>query len=714
MKYARGAILSSVLLSSGILSARAQDSNVVRFDPAPVRIPPLEKGEFRPVTSRDLLDIRDEKGVSISPDGKYVAFVVGQAVYETNGYRSGMYIVGTAPGSTPVCLGTAGSPRWDSINQWLPDSPQWSPDSKYITYLAKMDNMANRNRQVWRWSVDGGAPVQLTDVPGEVQNYHWTLQGDKIEVTFERPRDSGQVNRLSEDGIVYDGGFDATADRPVVSEALASEPKQLETWIHDITTGLERMQTKEEADATGPWVSDIGEKYSDRTTSWAGHHLLDAKISPDGHRVAYRIFSGDSPGTKVLYKFFSKPVRGGTPVDVAPGVYLTADYWWAADSSRIYFIQNVGDGRPNKLMVVSAEGGTPKQVFSSSSSDALYYCSPDKRFQYMACAGENRATPAQVALVDLAAGTVRTLVDLNPEFSNLELGSITRLDGVNRYGDHWWAHLVKPLNYEPGKKYPLIVTTYRTHEFERGASGDENPIQVYAAHGFAVLSFDYGRRDYDNKPGDFERYLSWYESVEASIEMAIQEASKMGVVDTTRVGLAGYSRGTEMVAYAITHTKLFRAVSGAAGDGSPYFYYMASRGVQDNFSREGLGGWPEGNSKVNWRQLAPELNADRIDVPVLNNDPDSEFLADLALYTSLRELGKPVELIIYPNEVHHVNQPKHRYQIYERNLDWFRFWLKSEESSDPAKSEQYQRWRQLRNLLQQAVASESGARERRN
>jgi dipeptidyl aminopeptidase/acylaminoacyl peptidase len=289
---------------------------------------------------------------------------------------------------------------------------------------------------------------------------------------------------------------------------------------------------------------------------------------------------------------------------------------------------------------------------------------------------------------------------------NLKLGSSTRLDGINRYGDRWWADLVKPLNYEPGKKYPLIVTTYRTHEFLRGASGDENPIHVYAANGFAVLSFDFGRREYDNKPGDFQRYLSWYESVGASIEMAIQEASEIGVADTTRVGLTGYSRGTEIVAYEITHTKLFRAVSGAAGDDSPYFYYMASRRVQNTFSKEGLGGWPEGRSRANWRQLGSELNAERIDVPVLNNDPDSELLPDLALYTSLKELGKPVELFIYPNELHVVNQPKHRYQIYERNLDWFRFWLKSEESPDPAKSEQYERWHQLRQLQQKAQTNE--------
>lgn len=710
MNYERSVSVLCVLLSSTILSAGAQEFTAVAFDPTPVRIPSREKSEPRPVTSMDLLTIRDEKGASISPDGNYVAFVVGQAVYETNSYRSGLYIIGTAPGSAPICLGTAGAPRWDSINQWLPESPQWSPDSKYITRMAKMDKAANW--QVWRWSVEGGAPIQLTSVPGDVQSYHWTPQGEKMVVTFQKPKDTVQFQELSEAGILYDGGFNPFLGRPVVTEVLAAKPRKTETWIHDVATGEETKLTKAKEGSVGRWVSDIGQEYYDGTTSFVGHHLLDAKVSPDGHRVAYRIIDDPPGGPKVFYKLFSKPVRGGTPIDVAPGVYYIPDYWWAADSSRIYFTENMGDGRPDKLMVVPTEGGTPKQVFSST--DSLYSCAPDKGFQHMVCASENRTTPSQVALVDIAAGTVRTLVDLNPEFANLELGAIIPLDGVNRYGDRWWAHLVKPLNYEPGKRYPLIVTTYRTHDFLRGASGDENPIHVYAAHGFAVLSFDFGRRDFDNKPGDFQRYLSWYESQEASMEMAIQKASEMGVADTTRVGMTGYSRGTEMVAYEITHTKLFRAVSGADGGNSPYFYYMAPRAIQDRFSRNGMGGWPEGKSKANWKQLAPEINADRIDVPVLINDPDSHLLADLALYTSLRELGKPVELFIYPNELHHVNQPKHRYQIYERNLDWFKFWLKSEESPNPAKDEQYQRWGQLRQLQQKAQSSKRTIPEQQN
>lgn len=82
----------------------------------------------------------------------------------------------------------------------------------------------------------------------------------------------------------------------------------------------------------------------------------------------------------------------------------------------------------------------------------------------------------------------------------------------------------------------------------------------------------------------------------------------------------------------------------------------------------------------------------------LINAADSEYLADLELLGNLRELKKPVEMFIYPNEFHEKNQPKHRYEIYQRNVDWMKFWLKGEEDPDPTKAEQYQRWREMRKL----------------
>src|ERR1700683_2037377 len=95
-----------LFLSGAIFPASAQDFNPVGFDPTPLRISSVEKEKRRAVTNMDLLTIRDELGGRVSPDGKYVAFVVVQAVYETNSYRTGMYIVGTASGSDPICLGT--------------------------------------------------------------------------------------------------------------------------------------------------------------------------------------------------------------------------------------------------------------------------------------------------------------------------------------------------------------------------------------------------------------------------------------------------------------------------------------------------------------------------------------------------------------------------------------------------------------------------------
>jgi dipeptidyl aminopeptidase/acylaminoacyl peptidase len=116
------------------------------------------------------------------------------------------------------------------------------------------------------------------------------------------------------------------------------------------------------------------------------------------------------------------------------------------------------------------------------------------------------------------------------------------------------------------------------------------------------------------------------------------------------------------------------------------------------FAKWGLGGWPEADSRKNWERLAASLNADRIETPLLMNSADSEFLGNMALYTSLEQLHKPVELYIHVNELHVKNQPKHRYEIYERNVDWFRFWLEGQEDPSPGKRSQYSRWERLREI----------------
>jgi len=692
----RLAAASFVLLTS-LYPAGGQSREGVGFDPAPVQIPHVAKSVSRPVESMDLLSMRYVQGLAISPDGKYVAFVLGQAVYETNSYRSGLFVVGTAPGSIPLCLGTAGMPHWDRIHQWSIEAPEWSADARHITY--RMKTRTEDSWQVWRWDRDGGEPVQLTHAAGNVGSYQWSPDGSKLVLTVEKQQDPKDSHDLSWRGLLYDGSILAWEQLPVVEEVLEAKPPQKEVWIHDLGTGAERKATEREREEYGPWVSDLPEGVKDRFgDSSRGHHIENAKISPDGLKVAYQLFVENPKGSRTdAWRLFSKPVRGGTPTELTPGVYYVGQYWWSGDSGRIYYTENHGDGHASRLMMTSVTGGSPRTVLTTT--DPLGQYSMDVDGRYIACTRENNTTPAQIALADLSSGTVRTLVDPNPEFQNFELSPTVRMEGTNKFGDSWFGQLVKPLDYEAGKKYPLIITTYRSWDgFLLGASGNENPIRVYAAHGFAVLSFDIGPIR-SRRPGDFHDHLLEWSSPITSMEMAIHELSKMGIIDPAKVGITGFSHGAEILEYGISHTNLFHAaVESGPGARDPYFYYMAGREWHEIFSDWGLGGWPEGKSRKRWVELAPSLNASRIETPLLTNAADSEYIIALSLSTSLEQLGKPVELFIYPNELHEKYQPRHRLEIYERNLDWFRFWLKSEEDPNPAKSAQYVRWRKLRVL----------------
>ncbi len=97
-----------------------------------------------------------------------------------------------------------------------------------------------------------------------------------------------------------------------------------------------------------------------------------------------------------------------------------------------------------------------------------------------------------------------------------------------------------------------------------------------------------------------------------------------------------------------------------------------------------------------WRSMSLAHNAKAIDVPLLMQLSDDEHLLALEAYTALREHGRPVELHVFPDEHHIKWQPAHRMAIYQRNLDWFDFWLRCRVRSDAASQAQGRRWKALR------------------
>jgi hypothetical protein len=93
-----------------------------------------------------------------------------------------------------------------------------------------------------------------------------------------------------------------------------------------------------------------------------------------------------------------------------------------------------------------------------------------------------------------------------------------------------------------------------------------------------------------------------------------------------------------------------------------------------------------------WQPFSMARNAERMTRPLLMQLADSESLIALETFTALKAAGQPVEMFVFPRELHVKWQPAHRRAIYQRNIDWFRFWLQNRIDPDPAKTDQYQRW----------------------
>lgn len=646
------------------------------YDASVLSIPPVARTTPRPITSMDLLTIRDMRGMRISPDGKNVVFAVAQAVYETNRYRTALFVVGTAAGSNPIRLGSAGPPRWDEVGVFRPYLLSWSADSRFIICLMK----GGDNWQLWRWTREGGKPQQITHNANDIEDYEWSADGKRIFFTTKEKLDRANAKILDE-GFLYDGSLRLWGRHTFPRLLIESRPAKTEKWVLEFETGAERRATKEE---------EATQKQSQTApTMGTEQSARGVKLSPDGTRQAFIVSDADNQDS-----IWVSPIENGKPHQISPAIsgYIR-ELWWDKNSNQVYFTQLIDD--KSSLYLVSINGGAVREI--NKDPDLLTSFSFDHDQTLAVCIRYNATLPPAIAILNLRTGAVRTLVDINPEFSNIRLSPASKLEWTNKYGDRTYGYLVKPLNYEPGQRYPLIVTTYAAGAFLRGATGDEYPIQVFAANGFAVLDFAPPRLKLI-KDGDFKKAMQrWYSPMD-SLAQAIKMLDSEGLVDPRLTGLSGLSFGAEITEFTIGHSDLFQAAitSGPAGR-DPFFYDLAETGFRKLLSDWwGLGKRSDATSAERWRELATALNVERIKAPLLVNTADSEVLPSLMLWNAMKELDKPVEMFVYADEVHIKNQPKHRYEIYQRNLDWFNFWLLNKEDPDASKQKQFERWRAMR------------------
>jgi dipeptidyl aminopeptidase/acylaminoacyl peptidase len=692
------AAIGTAALALGLLvvlrpgSARAACEDLL---PAEAAVP----GAPRPVTADDLLRLRDigEPDAStyrdptplvVSPDGREVAFVLSRAEPESNAYCEGLFVMPVDGSAPPRWLADAGDliineePLRGSvvpIGYVAAPPPRWSPDSRWIAFLRRKDGTT----RLWRVPASGGAALAVSPAGTSVEDFAFAGDGSKLVFTT-RPtavKVQAAVDREGQGGWLYDKR---------VMPNMGARPQ--------LPVGLP-LATSAVAAASGAALPlRGGETAAIKAATQSDEATL--AVTRDGRR-AWVEARDKRPKSPV--RLFAETGRGTRLACDAPacsdGIF---GVWWDARGRKVRFMRREGWDKELTVLYSWTPGrSAPKAILKTT--DVLLGCLPAGG--QLVCLRETSREPRHLVTVDSADGTVRRLFDPNPEFAGIALGKVERLRWRNDRGLEAWGDLVLPPDYRPGTRLPLIVVQYHSDGFLRGGTGNEYPIFAFAARGFAVLSLERPAFFAESVPGieswdafNAANNKDWAErrSLLSSLLTGVAKVVDRGVADPKRIGITGLSDGASTAIFAMINSQVFAAasISSCCVDAGTS---MAYAGLAYADQARGWGYPPLTRPDPDfWRPYSLALNAPRLDRPLLMQISDSEMVYALETFSALREQGQPVEMYVFPGEFHFKWQPAHRRAVYERNLDWFAFWLQGREDPDPAKAEQYKRWEALR------------------
>ncbi len=328
---------------------------------------------------------------------------------------------------------------------------------------------------------------------------------------------------------------------------------------------------------------------------------------------------------------------------------------------------------------------------------------------------EDMNSPAEILAFDSMTGRRRVVSDLNPQLRDVTLGRVEVFEWQDRQGRDYVGGLVLPPDAVAGRRYPVVLQTYGFNPQEFLADGPNGMSTAFAARalanrGMLVLQMpEFAARE--ARPTGAAGYDTTGENPQfvAMMEAAIDALDARALIERDRVGLIGFSRTGMHVHYAITFSDYPIAAatvadSIAATPLSYAFVYGGYPGMLEWEASDFIGAPFWGDGIKLWLQRSPAFHLDRIRTPLRYEHLGTTVPAYWDTFALLKRHQRPVEMIHIPDASHRLETPFARHTSQQGNVDWFAFWLKDEIDADPAKAEQYARWRRLRSQREASVA----------
>ena len=656
--------------------------------------------DAHPFEVRDLVAFDRISEPRVSPDGTRVVFTVSSVDLDANRRRSDLWIAG---------VNGSGARRL-TRHEASDTSALWAPDGKSVFFLSTRTGSS----QVFRLPLDGGEAQPVTSLPLDVGSFALSRDGALLAVSMEvfpgtSPAETKK--RVDEDaakkasGKVYDSLFfrhwDAWVDGRrshlfVVKVAGGDPVDVMKAMDADAPSkpfgGSEEFAFTPDGRGIVFTARDVGKQEAWSTnfdlflapvdggappkSLTASNPAWDTSpvFSPDGKTLAY--LAHEHPGYESdRFRIVLRGWPNGTDRvltqewDRSPSMLV-----WSSDGKEIYAVaDNLGHC---SLFAIDAASGKVRTIQTTGHIQAPQAAGSRVLFSMDTLQG-----PAELYVSDASGKGMTAITSLNKDrLASVKLGAPEQMTFKGGGGDTVYAWIVKPVDFDPAKKYPVA---FLIHGGPQGSFGNDfhyrwNP-QTYAGRGYAAVMVDfhgstgYGQKFTDAINGDWGGKP--FEDLQKGLDAAL---AKYPWMDGSAVAALGASYGGYMINWiAGNWPDRFRCLVSHDGNLDERFAYYATEELWFPEWEHGGTPWenPGGYAKHN-----PVDHVAKWKTPTLVVHGGKDFrvveTGGFATFTALQRKGIPSKFLYFPDENHWVLKPQNSIQWHDTVLDWLDRWTK--------------------------------------
>lgn len=655
----------------------------------------------------EMMKLRRVGDPQLAPDGKTVAFTIGDVNMSANRTLTQIYTV-SVDGSNlkQITKGDKSS-----------SSPRWSPDGKKIAFTT--------GGQIWTMDADGDDKEQITKISTGAGNPVWSPDGKMIAFNSDvYPECKGDENcNKTEDEKVENNKVQAKVTERLLYRHWVEwrDRKRTHVFVVASNGGAARDVTVGDFDAP-PYAASSG---------------VDYAFSPDSKEIAYLRNPDKIEAISTNSDIYLVSLNGGaaknitaankgydaSPVYTADGKYIIfrsqegegfeADRWRvmrfnrqtgetveltrgfdmqvdelviSPDNKMIYFTAGMRGNAPIFTVPVEPDfrqriATHVKSIRNENYAGSLNISSGGKTLVF---AENSMIAPTELMMVNTDGSGATPILKVNTQMlSGFNLQKPEDVEWKGAVNTNIHGFLLKPTNFDASKKYPLLVLIHGGPQgaWNNGWSYRWNP-QIFANAGYIVFlpnprgSTGYGQKFVNEISGD------WGGKAFIDIKNGVAEVlRKNPSIDKTRIGAAGASYGGYMVDWILGHNTdprfKFKALVSHAG----VYNLESMAGATEElwFVNYEFKGMPWEN-RVNYEKWSPHRFAANFNTPTLVTAGELDYRVPVdqsyQLFTALQIKNVPSKLIVFPDEGHWILKPQNSEFWYGNVLDWFEKHLK--------------------------------------